>query len=315
MIPFFDHPIVLFAVPLLTIAVMALLVTSYRRRAARLARLGAHPVVERLVPPAAARTPWWRVALLGAATALAGIALAGPRWGTETAIVRGSGADVVLALDASLSMLATDERPSRLEKMKLEARRLLASSSGDRFGLIAFAGRSYILTPLTVDRGALELFLDNLDPSVVGQAGSSLARTIRQGTDLLLSTNTASDRALVVMTDGESFDSEEEVAAAARRAAEAGVNLVVVGFGTAEGSTIPVRSPAGTTPKRDENGEIVITRYHPETLQAITSAADGAFIDAAATDKASRVRRALSTLRREQRQASSGRERRPQFQL
>ena len=127
----------------------------------------------------------------------AGIAFAGPRWGTEQTLERGSGVDMVLALDASLSMLATDARPNRLERMKEEARRLLALSAGDRVGLLAFAGRSYILTPLTVDRGALELFLDNLDPSVVGQAGSSLSRAIRQGTDLLVATQTTSDRALV----------------------------------------------------------------------------------------------------------------------
>ena len=92
---------------------------------------------------------------------------------------------MVLSLDASLSMMAEDERPSRLERMKQEVRRLRAMSPGDRMGVLAFAGRSYVLSPLTIDEGALDLFLDNLDPTVVGQAGSSLARTIKQGVDLL----------------------------------------------------------------------------------------------------------------------------------
>ena len=118
---------------------------------------------------------------------------------------------MVLALDASLSMMAQDERPSRLERMKQEVRRLRAMSPGDRMGVLAFAGRSYVLSPLTIDEGALDLFLDNLDPSVVGQAGSSLARTIRQGVDLLTLTNSGADRALVVMSDGEAFEPIEDV--------------------------------------------------------------------------------------------------------
>ena len=189
------------------------------------------------------------------------------RWGTEQTLERGSGVDMVLALDASLSMLATDARPNRLERMKEEARRLLALSTGDRVGLLAFAGRSYILTPLTVDRGALELFLDNLDPSVVGQAGSSLSRAIRQGTDLLVATQTTSDRALIIMSDGEAFEPAEEITAAAAHAAEAGVTVIAVGFGTEKGSTIPVHTAQGTQAKRDENGQIVTTRYSPDIAQ------------------------------------------------
>ena len=227
----------------------------------------------------------------------------------------GSGVDMVLALDASLSMLATDARPNRLERMKEEARRLLALSTGDRVGLLAFAGRSYILTPLTVDRGALELFLDNLDPSVVGQAGSSLSRAIRQGTDLLVATQTTSDRALVIMSDGEAFEPPEEVTAAAAHAAEAGVTVIAVGFGTEKGSTIPVRTAQGTQAKRDENGQIVTTRYTPELLKDAVTAAHGVFIDAAATDKAVRIRGALAMLRRQARETESETARRARFQL
>src|SRR5205085_2293892 len=80
---------------------------------------------------------------LGSAAACAAFAFAGPRWGIEQELVSASGADVVLALDASLSMMAPDDRPNRLAKMKQEARRLLSAPTGDRYGLIAFAGRSY----------------------------------------------------------------------------------------------------------------------------------------------------------------------------
>jgi Ca-activated chloride channel family protein len=314
-LPYTDVPWALWAAPVLAIVVALLVLWSYRRRAYRLRKLATTELLPRLIPPASARAPWQRAILQFLAVLCAGIAFAGPRWGTEQTLERGSGVDMVLALDASLSMLATDARPNRLERMKEEARRLLALSGGDRVGLLAFAGRSYILTPLTVDRGALELFLDNLDPSVVGQAGSSLSRAIRQGTDLLVATQTTSDRALIIMSDGEAFEPAEEVNAAAAHAAEAGVTVIAVGFGTQKGSTIPVHTAQGTQAKRDENGQIVTTRYTPELLENAVTAAHGVFIDAAATDKAARIRGALSMLRRQARETESQTSRRPRFQL
>jgi Ca-activated chloride channel family protein len=310
----FDYIWLLPLAVILPLAIVWLLRRADRRRWQRLRRLGERDIVQRLLPPTAMQSMRWRMARLALASALIGIAVAGPRWGTEQTIVRARGIDMVLSLDASLSMLATDERPNRLQRMKQEVRRLRAMSRGDRVGLIAFAGRSYVLSPLTVDAGALDLFLDNLDPSVVGQAGSSLAKTIRQGTDLLLLTRTGADRALVVMSDGEAFEPVEEVVAEARRAAQQGVSLVTVGFGSTTGSTIPVREGGATTNKRDENGQVVVTRYHPEFLQAAAEAAGGTFIDATQTDKATRVRAALASLRRQQRVAAAGESKTPRYQ-
>jgi Ca-activated chloride channel homolog len=312
----FDRPLLLLLGALVPIGIVLLLLIAHRKRKARLAKLGSPEMVTRLIPPNAVRPPGWRAVRLGLAGACVAVALAGPRWGMERTIVRGSGVDIVLALDASLSMMATDERPNRLERMKQEVRRLRSLSGGDRVALLAFAGRSYILTPLTVDDGALDLFLDNLDPSVVGQAGSSLARAIRQGTDLLLSTRSGSDRAIVVMSDGEAFETEESVAEEAKRAAQNGIMLVTVGFGTPAGSSIPVVGENGTvSQKRDENGQVVISRYHPELLRAAATAAQGTFIDAAETDKASRIRNALRALRAQPRITDIGQERTPRFQL
>jgi Ca-activated chloride channel family protein len=313
---FFDYVWLLPLAVVLPVLAVVLLRHNYRRRYARLARLGNPSVVARLVPPSAIRPPGWRMARLATAGACIGVALAGPRWGAERNVIRSSGIDMVLALDASLSMMATDERPNRMEHMKQEVRRLLDESRGDRTGLIAFAGRSYILTPMTVDAGALALFLDNLDPSVVGQAGSSLARAIRQGTDLLMLSNSGADKALVIMSDGEVFEDINDVTTEAKRAGEQGIHLVTVGFGTLQGSTIPVRNADGsTTQKRDENGQIVITRYTPDFLKAAAQAAGGSFIDAAQTDKAARVKRALAALRTKARTTVSGESRTPRYQL
>ncbi len=236
---------------------------------------------------------------------LCALALSGPRWGVLASQETRRGIDIAVALDASLSMMAQDERPSRLERMKQEVRRLRASSRADRMALIAFAGRSYILSPLTADDGALELYLENLTPDVVGQAGSSIARAIRQGTELLGSSTSTSDRALVIMSDGEAFEPIEDVRAAATEAADQGIVLVTVGFGTEAGATIPEIVDRAVREKRDEQGQVVITRYTGELLAAAAEASGGVFVPADASDRAGRVRAALGSLRTERRSVAS----------
>jgi Ca-activated chloride channel family protein len=311
----FDRPWLLALAILLPLLLAYLIVVGIRRRRARLAKLGGEAMVARLVPWAALGGPGWRVARLALAGVLAAIAIAGPRWGLERVIVRGEGVDVVLALDASLSMLAEDQKPSRLEVMKQEVRRLRAISGANRVGVLAFAGRSYILTPLTVDAGALNLFLDNLDPSVVGQQGSSISRTIRQGVSLLQASTSGSDRAVILMSDGESHEPVEDIVAAAAETQEAGVALITVGFGTEAGGTIPIEIDGRVAPHRDENGAVVTTRYSSENLRAAAEAAGGTFIGAEETDKAAKIQRALSQLRATGRAAAAGRERTPRYQL
>ena len=128
--------------------------------------------------------------------------------------------------------------------------------------------------------------------------------------------NDGADRALVVMSDGEAFEPEADVVAAARRAGDKGIALVTVGFGTTQGSTIPIRAADGTVSlKRDENGAIVVTHYVPAMLQAAAQAAHGTFIDASVTDKAARIRQALSSLRTARLTMLGGDSRVPRFQL
>ncbi|MEW5918227.1 MAG: VWA domain-containing protein, partial [Gemmatimonadota bacterium] len=299
---------------LLGVAAVAGLVLEIRRRRRGLLTFAEAPLLERLVPSGAFNAGYGRSLRLGGAVALAAVALAGPRWGMEQRAVRGEGVDVVLALDASLSMLAQDVRPSRLEQLKQEVRRLFALSPADRFAMLAWAGRSYILTPMTRDDGALELFLDNLDPSIVGLPGTMLSRTISQATDLLMASGSPADKAIVLMSDGEDWDAPEDVITAAKRAASNGITIVSVGFGTEEGTTIPIRDGDRITTKRDAEGNIVITRHRPDLMLALARETGGTFIEADASDKASRVRQALSGLRTAERTIQSGRAHTPRFQ-
>jgi len=113
----FDYPYLLALAVILPVLAIAVVAHAYRQRRARLERLGNMEVVSRLIPPNTLARPGWRMSRLGLAGALVGVAVAGPRWGDARDVVRSSGIDMVLALDASLSMLAQDEHPSRLERM------------------------------------------------------------------------------------------------------------------------------------------------------------------------------------------------------
>ncbi len=278
----------------------------HRRRVARLSQLGVEAAIERLAPFGVRRAPVARAIRVSAAIGLAALAFAGPRWGTSANLVRTQGIDVVLAMDASLSMMAQDERPSRLERMKQDVRRFRASSPGDRVALLAFAGRSYILSPLTTDDGAIDLFLDNLDPSIVGQAGTAMAPTIVQGVDLLRAARGAAGRALVILSDGEAFDDRTETLAAARSARAAEIDIVTVGYGTEAGTTIPIRSGNSVIQKLDGAGQVVVTKYDPALLRDVAGAANGEFIAANETDKGARIHQALARLDAKQRNVAEG---------
>ena len=302
----FDLPWAAIAAVILPLVSAYVFRVWHRRRVARLAQLGVEAAIERLAPRGVRRAPVARAVRVSAAIGLAAIAFAGPRWGSGANVVHSEGIDVVLAMDASLSMLAQDERPSRLERMKQEVRRFRAYSPGDRVALLAFAGRSYILSPLTTDDGAIDLFLDNLDPSIVGQAGTAMAPTITQGVDLLRAARGAGGRALVILSDGEAFDDRAETLAAARAARDAEIEVVTVGFGTEGGATIPIRSTIGITQKVDEAGQVVITKYNPTLLREVAAAAGGEFIAASETDKGARIHNALARLDAKQRDVAEG---------
>lgn len=261
-------------------AIAAVLVFAWhRRRRAALDALGSSGMLERLTEVDLGGSPLRRGTLVAASVAIMGLALAGPQWGAEEVEHQTRALSVVLALDISDSMWAEDVTPNRLERERLEGRRLVTELAGQRIGLVAFAGAAYLLSPLTVDHGALHLYLDALDPTIAGTPGSSLAAAIRRAMTLF-SDDAAEDgdRAIVILSDGESHDEEREVLDAAREAAEAGIHLYAIGIGDARGEPIPRRDPSGERLggfKLDSDGEVVLTRLRPEPLLSATRLTGG----------------------------------------
>jgi len=240
------------------------------------------------------------VPLLAAAALAAGIAAAGPRGGRLEGTTSGRGLNVLIAVDVSRSMLAEDAEPSRLQHAVREARRLVQDLASDRVGVVAFAGQSYVLTPLTLDHAAVSLYLETLDPDLASAGGTSLEAVLKQATQLLEASLEGGDRAVVLFTDGEGHDSSGLAVAAARDLAREGNRLILVAQGGVTPVRIPVRDASGALVEyqRDPDGAFVETARQDDLLQQLASAAGGLLVPATVPDQAGAIRDDLGALSR-----------------
>jgi Ca-activated chloride channel family protein len=290
----FDAPLILFLAPVLALAFGAGAWLARSRRV-RLARRWS-PSLGRM----ARSRGGWAPLVLGAAALLAAVGLAGPRAGRTEVRTQTRALSMVMAVDISRSMLAEDVEPSRLQRASREARRLIQDLEGDRLGLIAFAGRSYILAPLTVDGGAIRMYLDALDPDLASEGGTTLGAVLGQGAELLAAATDAADRVLVLFTDGEAHDTLPEVVTQAEALKRAGVHLIVVAEGRALPTRIPIRDSSGTliSYKQDEEGNVVRTQRRDDVLRAMVDAAEGTLVPSELPDQAGAVRDLVSAMKR-----------------
>lgn len=290
----FDTPLLLFLAPVLG-AALGFAAWLGRRRRVRLARRWS-PALGRLARSRGAWAPLV-LALVGLAAV---IALSGPRWGRSEIRTESRALSLVFAIDISRSMLAEDAQPNRLQRAIRESRRLIQDLEGDRLGLIAFAGRSYILAPLTVDGGAIRMYLDALDPDLASEGGTALSSVLAQGTQLLGATSDAADRVLVVFTDGEAHDTLSDIVRQAEALKKVGVRLIVVGEGGASPTRIPIRDSTGALVeyKRDEDGSVIETQRRDDILGAMADAAEGTLVPSQTRDQAGAVRDLVAAFKR-----------------
>ena len=290
----FDSPLILLFAPLLAVA-FGCGAWLVRRRRIQLARRWSPS----LAGVARARGRWAPL-ILGLAALLGAVGLAGPRSGRSEVKAETRALSLVFAVDISRSMLAEDVAPSRLQRAAREARRLIQDLEGDRLGLIAFAGRSYILAPLTVDGSAIRMYLDALDPDLASEGGTSLAAVLTQGAQLLGAATDAADRVLVLFTDGEMHDTLPEAVRAAETLKQEGVRLVVVAEGRALPTRIPLRDSAGTLReyKQDEEGNVVRTQRRDDVLRTLVDAAEGTLVPNELADQAGAVRDVVAAMKR-----------------
>ncbi len=220
-----------------------------------------------------------RIVLLGLAATAAVLALMRPQWGMRVVAASRVGAEIMIALDVSRSMLAEDVAPNRLGRAKAEIVDLLSYLDGDQVGLIAFAGRASVLSPLTPDFGFLRLVLEETGPGSVTRGGTKLAEPIRKAVAGFGPSEGAS-RAILLITDGEDHDSFAPDAA--KEAAAAGVKIIAIGFGDEAGSEIRISDPRTGVSSlvRDADGRPVRTHLDGDLLRELALVTDGAYVPA-----------------------------------
>lgn len=226
-----------------------------------------------------------RGSALGTGLVLLFIAAAGPQCGERTEIVKRSGIDLVIALDASTSMLARDVKPSRLERAKAEVSALLDKLKGDRVGLVVFAGDAFVQCPLTTDYSATRLFLRAIDPAAMPQQGTALTNALLESRRVLDGGGRGgAAKALLLITDGE--DQEGDALKTAAELGEAGIRIYAVPVGSTAGEPIPLTDKAGnvTGYKKDREGKTVLTRTDVTGLRELANRGNGKLLRGEGTD-------------------------------
>jgi Ca-activated chloride channel family protein len=261
-------------VPLLII--LFVLVTRWKRKA--LSSLGEKDVIRRIIPEVSFSRPVIKFVVFISAYALLIVGLAGPQIGTKTEDARSKGADLMILLDVSNSMLSQDFAPNRLENAKLAIAQLIANLKDNRIGIIVFAGKPYVQLPSTTDYSAAKLFLNTINPGIVPVQGTAIGGAIDMGMKSF-DFNDGASKVMILMTDGENF--EDDAVKAAENAHDKGVIIHVVGLGSPQGAPVPIYDQGKLTGYHtDSVGQRVISKLNEPMCKEIATAGHGVYIKA-----------------------------------
>lgn len=235
-----------------------------------------------MVPGHRPARQWVRSGLALAGLACCVFALAGPQAGFRWEKTRQKGVDLMIALDCSRSMLATDVSPNRLERAKREIIDLTRLMRSDRAGLVAFSGQAVLQCPLTMDYQAFQIFLDVLSPDYLPVGGTSLVEALEtayRGFDSKADT----DRAVILITDGEDTAGEGPGALEAVVEKFRGEKIRIFAIGVGDPAGAPVPDARGGF-KRDAAGKMILSRVDETGLIRMADATGGRYVRSVAGD-------------------------------
>lgn len=244
-----------------------------RLRKNRIRRFGDEALVKELMPSVSPVKDWVRIILFTLAFAFFVVGLCRPQIGAKLSEHKTRGAEVMIALDVSNSMLAEDYSPNRLERAKLAISRITDKLNQDRIGLIIFAGTSFVQLPITADYISAKMFLSTISTGSVPVQGTAIGDAI-QTAIRSFSLESEKSRAIIVISDGENH--EDDAVAAAANAKESGITVYTIGVGSPEGQPIPMDGGL----LKDSEGQIVVTKLNESALQEIANAGGGAYVRA-----------------------------------
>ena len=251
--------------------VIQALVLKMRRN--RIRKFGDEALVSQLMPSYSKGKVWVRLVLFSIGFFFFVIGLSRPQIGAKLKEHETKGAEIMIVLDVSNSMLAEDYSPNRLERAKLAISRLVDKLREDRIGLIVFAGNSFVQLPITTDYVSAKMFLNSITTGSVPVQGTAIGEAINTAMRSF-SVQSEKSRAVIVITDGENH--EDDPVAAAKQAAEMGVRVYTIGVGSPEGKPIPMDGEL----LKDKDGEIVVTRLDEKVLQDVAHAGNGLYVRA-----------------------------------
>lgn len=239
-------------------------------REGRLERFAKPELIDSLIPDSSFYKHLAKFLLIAFAFEFLVIGFSGPQLGSRQEKVKRQGIDVMIALDVSNSMLSEDVKPNRLSRAKNFISNFVDSLENDRLGMIVFAGRAYMQMPLTVDYSAARMYLKSINTNMVPTQGTNLAEAIDLARRGFVQGETK-HKALIVISDGE--DNEGGVDEAVAAATKEGIKIFTIGVGSDNGGPIPV----GSDFKRDENGNIVVSKMNPAMLNEVASKGNGQY--------------------------------------
>lgn len=235
-------------------------------------------LIKNIAPTASAIMKGLKYTAISVAAVLTLMALARPQWGFVWEETKRTGIDMLIAIDVSKSMLATDVKPNRLERSKFAVKDMVKKLNGDRIGLIAFAGTSFLQCPLTIDYNGFLLALDDLGISTIPRGGTSIASAIRESMSIFKGPD-KKYKILVIITDGD--DLEGDALSAAKEAGGLGIKIYCVGVGSQEGDIIPVMNDRGERGYvADRSGQVVKSALNEDLLKKIAISTGGNYVHA-----------------------------------
>lgn len=244
-----------------------------RLRRRRIRKFGDESLVNQLMPSYSKSKVWLRLTLFSIGFFFFAVGLSRPQIGAKLKEHQTKGAEIMILLDVSNSMLAEDYSPNRLDRAKLAISRLVDKLREDRIGLIVFAGNSFVQLPITTDYVSAKMFLNSISNESVPIQGTAIGEAINTAIRSF-SAQSEKSRAIIVITDGENH--EDDPVAAAEQAAEYGIRVFTIGVGSPEGKPIPMNGEL----LKDKNGDIVVTRLDENVLKEVAAAGNGAYVRA-----------------------------------
>jgi Ca-activated chloride channel family protein len=276
----FVRPYILFGYAIIPVLIL-LFILSLRRKKKLLSLYGEQKLVNDLMPNLSQSRQIWKFCLTMLALVFFIFAIAGPQIGIKLQESKRKGAEIIIALDVSNSMLAEDIAPSRLERSKQAISRLVDKLQSDRIGLIVFAGEAYTQLPITSDYVSAKMFLSTISPALVPIQGTAIGEAINLSSRSF-SESTDCDKAIVVISDGENH--EDNAVEAATAASAKGITINVVGVGSPNGVAIPFFEGGQKSYLKDNQGNVVITKMDDKMLSEIATAGNGQFVVAEGAD-------------------------------